>query len=257
MNEQPHYSTATTTLEFRRNLAAVQDRIAAAAIRAGRSPADVRLLAVSKTVESSRLRHAIEAGCTDLGENKVQEALRKSVELADVPALRWHVIGHLQSNKAKFVAQFAHEFQALDRLSLARTLNNKLETADRTLEVMVQINTCGEDSKFGLPPQEAEAFIRELPAFERLHITGLMTLAINSPVEARVRECFQSLHKLRRQLGENAPSGVELRELSMGMSGDFELAVEEGATVVRVGQAIFGPRALPDTYYWPDGDKKG
>lgn len=255
MNEQAHYTTATTTLEFRRNLAVVQDRIAGAAIRVGRSHGDVRLLPVSKTVESSRLRLAIEAGCTDLGENKVQEALRKSVELADVPEVRWHVIGHLQSNKAKFVAKFAHEFQALDRLSLARTLNNRLEVADRTLQVMVQINTSGEDSKFGLPPQEAEAFIQELPAFERLHITGLMTLAINSPDESRVRACFQSLHKLRRQLSENAPSGVELTELSMGMSGDFELAVEEGATVVRVGQAIFGPRALPDSYYWPVGDK--
>lgn len=255
MTEHPPYSTANSTADFRRNLATVQDRMAAAANRVGRSPGAVRLLPVSKTVDSSRLRHAIAAGCTELGENKVQEALRKSVELADIPGLRWHVIGHLQSNKAKFVAQFAHEFQALDRLSLARTLNNRLEAADRTLDVMVQINTSGEDSKFGLPPQEADAFIRELPAFERLRVRGLMTLAANSPEQDRVRACFESLHSLRGRLRENAPSGVELSELSMGMSGDFELAIEEGATVVRVGQAIFGPRALPDSYYWPEGEE--
>lgn len=257
MDEQPQYPTATSTADFRRNLAAVQDRMSAAASRVGRSPSEVRLLPVSKTVDSARLRHAIAAGCTELGENKVQEALRKCNELADIPGLRWHVIGHLQSNKAKFVAQFAHEFQALDRLSLARTLNNRLEAADRTLDVMVQINTSGEDSKFGLPPQEAAAFVRHLPDFERLRVTGLMTLAANSTEQARVRACFKSLHSLKAQLRENAPSGVELSELSMGMSGDFELAIEEGATVVRVGQAIFGSRALPDSYYWPEGEKNG
>ncbi|AIY00399.1 hypothetical protein ART_0800 [Arthrobacter sp. PAMC 25486] len=252
MTAQPQYSTATTVEDFQRHVADVKSRMAAAAARVGRSADEVRLLPVSKTVDSDRLRLAIAAGCTDLGENKVQEALRKSRELADVPGLRWHVIGHLQSNKAKFVAQFAHEFQALDRLSLAKTLNNRLAVEGRTLEVLVQVNTSGEDSKFGLPPAEVAAFIRELPAFERLRVKGFMTLASNSPDESRVRACFQTLHRLREQGQQDVPAGVELQELSMGMSGDFELAIEEGATVVRVGQAIFGARALPDSYYWPD-----
>ena len=126
MTAQPQYSTATTVQDFKLHVADVKLRMAAAAARAGRAPDEVRLLPVSKTVDSARLRLAIAAGCTDLGENKVQEALRKSRELADLPGLRWHVIGHLQSNKAKFVAQFAHEFQALDRLSLSRSLNNHL-----------------------------------------------------------------------------------------------------------------------------------
>ena len=251
MIAQPQYPTATTVHEFQLHVAEVKRRMAGAAARVGRTPEEVRLLPVSKTVDSARLRLAIAAGCTDLGENKVQEALRKSRELADVPGLRWHVIGHLQSNKAKFVAQFAHEFQALDRLGLARLLNNHLAAQERTLEVLVQVNTSGEDSKFGLPPAEAAALIKELPAFERLRVRGFMTLAVNSPDEARVRACFKTLHALREKLQHTAPSGVELAELSMGMSGDFEWAIEEGATVVRVGQAIFGARALPDSYYWP------
>ncbi|MBP2414674.1 pyridoxal phosphate enzyme (YggS family) [Arthrobacter stackebrandtii] len=253
MTAQPQYRTASTVEDFRVHLAEVHGRIAAAASRAGRDPGTVTLLPVSKTVDSDRLRLAVAAGCTDLGENKVQEALRKSGELADLPELHWHVIGHLQSNKAKFVARFAHGFQALDRLSLAKTLNNRLEAEGRTLDVMVQVNTSGEDSKFGLPPAEVAAFMQELPAFDRLRVVGLMTLAVNSPDEQRVRACFKTLHALRGQLQQEAPSGVELGELSMGMSGDFELAVEEGATVVRVGQAIFGARALPDSYYWPTG----
>lgn len=251
MEQQLPYPTAYTVEDFAQRLALVKTRMAAAAQRAGRTVADVRLLPVSKTVDSARMRHAIAAGCQALGENKVQEALRKSRELADIPGLRWHVIGHLQSNKAKSVAEFAHEFQALDRLSVATALNNRLAIAGRVLEVLVQVNTSGEDSKFGLPPEEVGAFLKELPAFEHLRIKGFMTLAIHSADDARVRACFQSLHSVREQWRSMAPSGVDLSELSMGMSGDFELAIEEGSTVVRVGQAIFGARALPDSYYWP------
>lgn len=253
---ETRYHIAASVPQFADNIAAVRARIAAACARVGRDPASVRLLPVSKTVAPERLRLAVAAGCDTLGENKVQEAYDKSIALADL-SVRWAVIGHLQSNKARFVARFASEFQALDSLKLAALLQQKLEEENRTLEVLVQINTSGEASKFGLDPNAAAAFVRALPAYPRLQVRGLMTLAILAEDEARVRHCFQLLRQVREQLRQQIRdenlAGIQMDELSMGMSGDFEIAIEEGATIVRVGQAIFGPRALPDSYYWPEG----
>ena len=248
----PTYTTANTVAEFRSHLADVHARIAAACARAGRDPASVRLLPVSKTVPEARLRHAIEAGCHELGENKVQEAHRKwqafSAELLD---LRWAISGHLQTNKARLVAEFASEFQALDNLRVAAELDKRLQALGRSLDVLVQVNTSGEASKFGLAPDAAEAFVKQLPAFASLRVRGLMTLARFSPDAEVVRPCFRLLRGLRERLRQSAPAGIVLDELSMGMSGDFEWAIEEGSTLVRVGQAIFGPRAVPDSAYWP------
>lgn len=161
------------------------------------------------------------------------------------------MIGHLQSNKAKFVARFAHEFQALDNLKVAKELDKHLQKEGRSLDVFVQVNSSNEPQKFGLPPEEVAAFIQQLPQFSSLKVKGLMTLAEFSSSEERVRACFVRMRQLQAQLQQNLPHGISLDELSMGMSGDFELAIEEGATVVRVGQAIFGARSLPDSHYWP------
>lgn len=245
------WATASTADDFRHNLAGVQARIDAACGRAGRDPATVRLLPVSKTVDEVRIRAAYAAGCRQLGENKVQEAHRKWEAMADLPDLRWSVIGHLQTNKAKLVARFAAEFQALDSLRVAEALDRRLQEEGRALDVFVQVNTSGEPSKYGLAPSDVPAFLRGLPAFSTLRVRGLMTLALFSDDAVRVRACFVALRTLRDRLRQDAPAGVALDELSMGMSGDFELAIEEGATVVRVGQAIFGARALPDSHYWP------
>lgn len=243
--------TATSVAQFRANLDAVQQRINDACTRSGRDPSEVRLLPVSKTVPEERIRMAYAAGCRFLGENKVQEALEKSEAMADLSDLKWSVIGHLQSNKAKYVARFAHEFQALDSLKLAGALDRRLQIEGRGLDVFVQVNSSSEDSKFGLPPDEVLDFVRQLPAFSALRVRGLMTLALFSEDEDRVRPCFQRMRDLQEVLRQDAPDGLSFDELSMGMSGDFELAIEEGATVVRVGQAIFGPRAVPDSHYWP------
>ncbi|WP_054485204.1 YggS family pyridoxal phosphate-dependent enzyme, partial [Achromobacter xylosoxidans] len=186
-----------------------------------------------------------------LGENKIQEAHRKWQNTADLPDLRWSVIGHLQTNKAKLMAQFASEFQALDSLRLAEALDRRLQAEGRALDVYVQVNTSGEPSKYGLAPDDVAAFIQALPAFSSLRVRGFMTLALFSSEAERVRQCFVLLRGLRDRLRQDAPAGISLDELSMGMSGDFEIAIEEGATVVRVGQAIFGARALPDSHYWP------
>ena len=246
------YPTATTVRDFHANVAAVRARIAAAAERAGRDAASVRLLPVSKTVPTDRVRVAIEAGLRVLGENKVQEAVRKHRETADLD-VSWAIIGHLQTNKARDVAAFAHEFQALDRLRVAEALDRRLQAAGRSLDVFVQVNTSAEDSKFGMPPEELSAFLKVMPVYSSLRVRGLMTLAILTPDEARVRGCFRVLRELRDRARADAPDLIGDGELSMGMSGDYEIAVEEGATCVRVGQAIFGARALPDSYYWPEG----
>lgn len=246
------YPKAASVADFQRNLATVHARMAAACQRAGRDAAGVRLLPVSKTMDEASIRLAHAAGCRMLGENKVQEAHRKWEALADLPGLRWSVIGHLQTNKARLVARFADEFQALDSLRLAEALDRRLQAEGRALDVFVQVNTSGEASKYGLPPEQVAGFLQALPAFSALRVRGLMTLALFSSEAERVRQCFVLLRSLRDQLRQSAPAGISLDELSMGMSGDFEIAIEEGATVVRVGQAIFGARALPDSHYWPD-----
>lgn len=239
------------------NLETVQRRIDAACERAGRAPGSVTLLPVTKTVPAQRLREAYAAGIRTCGENKVQEAKDKSEALADLP-LSWSVIGHLQTNKAKYVARFADAFQALDSLKLAEALERRLEIEARTLDVFIQINTSAEESKFGLEPSEAVSFARSLAPFERLNVRGLMTLAIFSSDEPAVRACFGRLRDVQEQIRQDVPD-MCVDELSMGMSGDFEWAIEEGATMVRVGQAIFGPRPTPDSDYWPGfaGRKEG
>lgn len=247
MSLDPTHYAAT----LRDNVAAIRERIAMACRRADRDPADVRLLPVTKTVDEARLRVAHAIGLREFGENKVQEAQAKSEAMADLKGLRWALIGHLQTNKAKHVARFASEFQALDSLRVAEALDAQLQKQGRAIDVLVQVNTSGEASKFGLPPDEVEAFVSQLPAFHSLRVRGLMTLALFSPDEALVRPCFVRLRELRDRLRQETPDGIAMDELSMGMSGDFELAIAEGATTVRVGTAIFGSRATPDSDYWP------
>lgn len=236
---------------IRANLQDIREKIRQACLNADRSPDSVRLLPVSKTVPVEILRAVAEAGLIhQFGENKVQEADSKAEALNDLP-VQWSVIGHLQSNKAKQVARFASEFQALDSLKVAELLDRHLTAAGRTLEVLVQVNTSGEETKFGLQPEDAAAFIQQLPRFPNLRVKGLMTLALFSPEIDKVRRCFQVLTTLQRELRPTLPKGIDLDELSMGMSGDYETAIQEGATIVRVGQAIFGPRPGSDAHYWP------
>lgn len=248
------FPRARSAEEIARNLAVVRARIAAACHRAGRDPGHVRLLPVSKTVEETRIRMAYAAGVNEFGENKVQEALAKAEAMADLP-IAWSIIGHLQTNKAKYVARFAVEFQALDSLKVAEALDRRLQIEGRALDVFVQINSSGEASKYGLAPEDALAFLRQMPAYSALRVRGLMTLAVFSADVSRVRACFRLMRELRDRLRQDAPAGIALDQLSMGMSGDYEIAIEEGATVVRIGQAIFGARPLPDSHYWPSGSQ--
>ncbi|MFT3688525.1 YggS family pyridoxal phosphate-dependent enzyme [Paenirhodobacter sp.] len=232
---------------FRDNLALVEARIAAACARAGRARDEVRLLPITKTVPAHVLRLAHEAGIRTFGENKIQEAATKREALAELE-IDWCIVGHLQTNKVKYLTRFAREFHALDSLRLADALNRRLEREDRFLDVYIQVNTTGEASKFGLHPDALLPFVDGLGQFPRLRPRGLMTLALFSSDMARVRPCFTLLRNLRDRAVTVHPG---LTGLSMGMTGDFEAAIEEGATVVRVGQAIFGKRPTPDGHYWP------
>lgn len=241
------YPAAVTLEDLRRNLASVQARIACACRRVGRDPAHVRLLPVTKTLDEHRIRISYAAGCRQFGENKAQEAHRKWEATADLADIRWSVIGHLQTNKAKFVARFAAEFQALDSLRVAEALERRLQASGRSLDVFVQVNTSGEAAKYGLPPDDVAAFLTEMPRYSALRVRGLMTLARLSPDAEQARMCFMTLRTLRDRLRHDAPDGVALDELSMGMSGDFEIAVEEGATVVRIGQALYGARNVANS----------
>lgn len=232
---------------FETSLIAVKERIVAACLRSGRSSDDVRLLPVTKTVPPHILRCAFAAGIQNFGENKLQEAREKHAALSDL-RVRWSIIGHLQTNKVKHLVRFASEFHALDSIRLAHELNCRLESLDRDLDVFVQVNTSGEASKYGLHPSEVIPFAQRLHEFPRLKPQGLMTLAMFSNDTNRVRTCFGLLRELRDRVIAFHP---DLSRLSMGMSGDFEIAIEEGANVVRVGQAIFGPRPESDAHYWP------
>ncbi|MDR3154643.1 MAG: YggS family pyridoxal phosphate-dependent enzyme [Deltaproteobacteria bacterium] len=223
-----------TPIEAAERLSFVRAGIARAAERAGRDPAEVTLLAVSKTHPPEAVERYLEAGQQDFGESYIQEAREK------IPAVRegarWHYIGHLQTNKAKHAARLFPVIHALDSLELASELNRRLISDGKTVEAYIQVNVSGEGAKSGMPPEALPEFLDALSAYAAVVPVGLMTMPPFDPDPEAARPHFRRLRELRDR---SAPA---LRGLSMGMSGDYEVAVEEGSTVVRVGTALFGPR---------------
>ena len=215
--------------------------MANAASRAGRSAADVRLIAVSKTHPIDAVRAAAEAGQVDFGENKVQEALQKIAQSTDT-RLRWHLIGHLQSNKAKKAAGAAQAIHAIDSVDLLKKVDQAAAAAGRTIQVLVQVDLALEDTKFGAPEGDLPAIFQEAANCRAAVMTGLMLLPPLAENPQDARPWFVRLRGVRDRLRDAGVAGEHLRELSMGMSHDFEVAIEEGATLVRVGTAIFGER---------------
>jgi hypothetical protein len=219
--------------DIRTNLDRVRARIARAAERAGRRPDDVLLVAVSKTVDVERVRAAVSAGVSALGENRVQEAKEKVAVLGHpVP---WHLIGHLQTNKVKDALAIFDVIQSLDRLELARECDRRARARGRLVEALLEVNVAGEASKGGFAPDEVAAALDAMARLDHIHLQGLMAIPPAVERAEDARGWFRALRGLAERHG--------LKELSMGMSSDFEVAVEEGATIVRVGTAIFGPRA--------------
>ena len=222
-------------------LARIRERIADAAGRAGRSPDTVRLIAVSKTHPIDAVRAAADAGQIDFGENKVQEALQKIAQSTD-NRLKWHLIGHLQSNKARKAAGAAHAIHAIDGVDLLTRIDQAAAEAGRTVEVLIQVDLALEETKFGAPVSEVAAIARAAAGCTAARLAGLMLLPPLTENPEDARPWFARLRALREQLLETGVPAERLRELSMGMSHDFEVAIEEGATMVRVGTAIFGER---------------
>jgi hypothetical protein len=219
---------------------AVRERIARAAERASRAPAEVTLVAVSKTHPAAAVRAAWSAGVRDFGENRVQEAEPKIAATADLGGVRWHLVGHLQSNKARRAAALFEVVQSVDSLDLARRLARAAAEAGRTLRALVQVDLAGEETKFGLPERELVPTLEALRGAEGLRLEGLMLLPPFFEDPEGARPFFRRLRQLRDEA--RAAGLLAGGELSMGMSHDLEPAVEEGATVVRVGTAIFGER---------------
>lgn len=222
------------------NLARVMERIADAALRSGRSPESVKLVGVSKTVDIGRIKEAVSAGLQILGENYVQEAKDKIEQLGSQAS--WHFVGRLQRNKAKYAVKLFDLIQTVDSLKLATELNRRAQPLERVIPIIIQVNLAGEASKGGVHPPECISLIRQIAELPNLQVQGLMTMPpfFNDP--ERARPFFRQLRELSEQLAEADVAGVEMKEISMGMSGDYEAAIEEGATLVRVGTAIFGER---------------
>jgi hypothetical protein len=238
--------------ELLKNLEIIQKRINNACVRVNRNPNEVQLLLATKTVPVEKIKFAINAGYPLIAENKIQELKDKYQLLSFTPHVS-HFIGHLQTNKIKEILKFGVLcVQSVDRLVLAQKLQNRLEMEGKTIDILIQINTSNEESKFGIPPNKALALTKEIAKLDRLKIKGLMTIGLFSDEENKVRPCFRMLKKMQELIkAENIPN-VEMKELSMGMSGDLEIAIEEGATIIRVGTAIFGKRIYPDSYYWDE-----
>lgn len=235
------------------NLEIINERIKKACEKAGRPLDEVRLLLATKTVSAQHIKTALENGQTLIAENKVQELKEKYDELKDTPHEN-HFIGHLQTNKIKDILKYDVVcVQSLDRLDLAEKLHQRLLSEGKTMGVLIQVNTSDEESKFGVHPNEAVELTRKVSEFRTLKIKGLMTIGLFSAETEKVRPCFKILKNLQQEIiSQNIPN-VEMKELSMGMSGDLETAIEEGATMVRVGTAVFGARVYPDSFYWDEG----
>lgn len=224
------------------NLHHVQERMAAACGRAGRDPGSVKLLAVTKTQPPEVVRQAAELGLALFGENKVQEAKAK-IPLCP-SRLRWHMIGHLQTNKCRDAVELFEMIQGVDSLHVAQELNKRAEQAARRMPILLEVNIVGEGSKFGYKPDQLLSELETLNSLPRLEIHGLMTIPPWTPLPERVRPAFRRLRELKTDCEQVL--GALLPELSMGMTGDFEVAIEEGATMVRIGTALFGERGSTD-----------
>jgi pyridoxal phosphate enzyme (YggS family) len=237
-------------MSIKENLGRLKQNIANTAIKAGKKPEDIILVMATKTVDTDRILEAIRAGGNIIGENKIQEALKKYQILKNENA-KWHFIGHLQTNKVKDVLKFADMIHSVDRLSLVEKLDHRLQQEGRCMDILIQVNTSQEESKYGIAPDDAIALVKQTAKYDTLKIWGLMTIGLFTKDEVKIRKCFKVLKELYDNVTKEGVEKVQMKYLSMGMSGDYQIAIEEGANMVRIGTAIFGARNTPDAYYWP------
>lgn len=233
------------------NLLRIQEQVMQMCIANNREPDSCRIVPVSKTISANFLQSFCQNNQLVFAENKVQELKSKYLALKSFGP-KWHFVGYLQTNKVRECADVAEMIHSVDRFKLGQALETHLQRAGKSMDILVQVNTSGEASKFGVSPDNAIRLVRDLRQFETLKIKGLMTLAVFSSESAAVRNCFRQLKVLAGQIRNEGLNRVEMAELSMGMSSDYKIAIEEGSTIVRIGQEIFGPRTLPNSYYWDE-----
>ena len=225
------------------NLVIVQKRIAEAALKTGRPPGDITLVAVTKTISAELINQAIGCGVTIIGENRVQEAVQKHPEITS--PVQWHLIGHLQSNKAKKAVELFSLIHSVDSLDLAREIGRRALEVNKVQEVLLEVNTSGEPQKYGFGLEEALKALDEVKDVEGVKVLGLMTVGPLTEDDQRVRKAFRRLRTIFQEAAKLGLPNIQMKHLSMGMSGDFEMAIEEGSNMVRIGSAIFGARGIP------------
>lgn len=229
-----------TDSEIMRNLDNVMLRVRAAAERSGRSLEDIKVIAVTKTVDVARINDVYEYGLRDMGENRVQELLEKYDKLPS--DIKWHLIGHLQTNKVKYIADKVEMIHSVDSIELAKEIDKRAARLQRKVNILLQVNVSGEETKFGISPDQVDEYISELSRMENISIKGLMTIAPYAQDPQDVRPVFRKLYNIYIDIKSKRYDNVSMDYLSMGMSNDFEVAIEEGANIVRIGTSIFGKR---------------
>ena len=222
------------------NIDAIRTRILTAAAKSGRDPQSIKIIGVSKTVDVERIKEAYNCGITDFGENRVQELCEK-YDIVNMEC-NWHLIGHLQTNKVKYILDKVSLIHSLDTIELAAEIHKRAQKDDRQIDALVQVNVAAEDTKFGISPDEAADFIKEVSGMGNIRIKGLMTIAPMVPNPAEIRWVFAKLRKLLIDIKQENIDNVNMDYLSMGMSNDFEIAIEEGSNMVRIGTSLFGKR---------------
>lgn len=227
-------------MTIKNNIEHVLENIKKCANNSSRNPEDIGLIAVTKTIDIDTIKEAIEYGITDIGENKVQELITKYEEIG--PAVKWHLIGHLQRNKVKYIIDKVDFIHSLDSYRLGKEINKRAKAIDRTIECLVQVNVSGEDTKFGVSIEELKELLNKLNTLNNIKVVGLMTMAPHVEDKEETRQYFKTLKDLSDEVAKLDFKNIEMKYLSMGMSNDFEVAVEEGANFVRVGSKIFGKR---------------
>jgi len=227
-------------INIRDNIDEIKEKVNNILAKKGLSFDDITLVAVTKTIDIDRINEAINLGITDIGENKVQEILDKYNSIDK--SVKWHMIGHLQSNKVKYIIDKVHMIHSLDRMSLAKEIQKRAEEHDVFVDTLIQVNIAEEESKFGLKKEEVIPFIESIKDFNRIRIKGLMTIAPYAENPEEVRFVFRELKALFEEIKELNIPNVEMKYLSMGMTNDYEIALEEGANIIRIGTGIFGKR---------------
>lgn len=223
-------------MSIEKNLNEIKQNIASACQKSGRKE-DVLILAVTKTIDADRINEAIRLGITDIGENRVQELLKK-YDLVD-KSVRWHLIGHLQTNKVKYIADKVCMIHSVESYDLAKEIENRCSKIDKVMDILVEVNVSGEESKSGINPDETEEFIRSICQFKHLKVKGLMTMAPFGAENDELHQIFSDLYKISVDISQKKLDNVSMEHLSMGMTGDYEVAVEENSTIVRIGTGLF------------------